>query len=85
MSDTSAPVEQRFRSLLMKKSGEERLKMGASMFDSAKSLALAWFQAEGKSLSSAGQKAELFQRFYGQDYHAGSRQAITEWFLRRET
>lgn len=43
MNDTSPAVEQQFRSLLLAKSGAERLRMASSMFDSARRMMLASF------------------------------------------
>ena len=40
MKDTPEAVQQRFRQLIMQRSGEERLKMGCSMHQTAKALVL---------------------------------------------
>ncbi len=40
MRDTSPEVEQKFRDLLLQRSGEERLKMGCSMHAAAQALVL---------------------------------------------
>ena len=36
MNDTSPEIESRFNEMLMKKSGQERMKMGFSMFNMAR-------------------------------------------------
>ena len=43
MNDTSESVDQQFRAMLMTKSGADRLRMGSSMFDSARRMMLASF------------------------------------------
>jgi len=46
MNDTSEAVDRKFRDMLMKKTGAERLQMGSSMFDSARSMMLASFPGD---------------------------------------
>jgi len=41
MNDTPSSVDQQFRSMLLAKSGAERMRMGSGMFDSARRLMLA--------------------------------------------
>lgn len=60
MTDTDTKIEVIMRDMLMRKSGVDRLKMGASMFDMAKKIILA-------SLGSKS-KEEMFLRFYGNDF-----------------
>ncbi len=43
MQDTSEKMQNLYHSLLMKKSGQERLLMGFSMFESARKLIMASF------------------------------------------
>jgi hypothetical protein len=43
MNDTTAAVEQQFRTLLLAKSGADRLRMASGMFDSARKMMLASF------------------------------------------
>jgi hypothetical protein len=46
MKDTPAAIERKFRRMLMKRSGEERLKMGCSMHATARALATAFLSQE---------------------------------------
>ncbi|MEI6604093.1 MAG: hypothetical protein WCP35_02200 [Verrucomicrobiota bacterium] len=41
MNDTPSSVDQQFRTMLLAKSGAERMRMGSGMFDSARRLMLA--------------------------------------------
>lgn len=68
MTDTDSKIEAVMRDMLMRKSGVERLKMGASMFDMAKKIVLA-------SLGSKS-KEEMFLRFYGNDFDENRRVRI---------
>ena len=75
MKDTTASVEQRVKESMMRLSGEERLKMGASMFDSAKELVIASLPP---GTSSEVRKA-IFMRFYGKDFDEVERERILEY------
>lgn len=68
MTDTDLLVESRFLAMMMKKSGQERLKMGFSMFDMARKQAVASIKMNDPHMSERDIKRELFLRFYGQDF-----------------
>ncbi len=61
MNDTSPEVERRFRTLLLAKSGAERLCMASGMFDSARRMMLASFP---KDLSPEKTRQLLLARTY---------------------
>src|SRR5262249_6805983 len=54
MNDASAAIEARYREMLMRRSGSERLKMGCSMLATARALVRASVQARDPSVSPAG-------------------------------
>jgi hypothetical protein len=62
MNDTPPEIEKKVRELIMARSGEERLIMGALMFDAAREMILASFPA---GLSEGELKKRLFERVYG--------------------
>ena len=64
MSDTSPEVEEKFRQILLARSGAERMLMGASMYETARAFVLASFPYD---LSPDELKRELFKRFYGSE------------------
>lgn len=68
MTDTDARIEKIMCDMLMRKSGVDRLKMGASMFDMAKKMALASLELKSKG--------NIFLRFYGNDFDADRRVRI---------
>ncbi len=76
MKDTSDAVERRYRELLLKRSGEERLKMGCSMHASAQAMVRAAALAAEPTASPAALKKVLFLRFYGQDFDSAARKRI---------
>jgi hypothetical protein len=62
MNDTTPEIQQKFREMLMARSGAERLVMGASMFDAARAMVLASLP---KDLPKEELEQRLFQRIYG--------------------
>jgi hypothetical protein len=64
MNDTPPSVQARYRKLLMQRSGEERLKMGCDMFDTARALMKASLTAQ----TSTELKKQIFLRTYGSDF-----------------
>lgn len=76
MNDTTPEIESIYRNMLMKKSGEERLVMGCSMFDTARKQALAGIAAKMPGLSEAETRKELFLRFYGTEFSKEEKERI---------
>ena len=68
MDDTSPAAARMLAKALLSLSGEERLKMGCSMFDDAKALALAGLRARNPGMSAPEIRKALFKRFYGGDF-----------------
>jgi hypothetical protein len=64
VNDTSSEIERIVRDKLMARSGEERLVMGAQMFESAREMIKASFPP---GLSEAEQRRLLFERLYGNE------------------
>jgi len=62
MHDTSPSVERLYRQKLMERSPEERFVMGARMFETARTMALASLP---RNLSFAERNFNIFLRFYG--------------------
>jgi hypothetical protein len=64
MIDTSPEFERRYREMLMARTPEERITMGARMFDTARAMVLASFPSD---LSFEERRRRLFERLYGDD------------------
>ena len=68
MNDTSPEMEERYRAMIMERSGEERLKMGCSMFDAAKALMRAGILDQNPQASSVEIRRALFMQLYGHEF-----------------
>lgn len=78
MNDTSKKMEEKYFELLMKRSGEERLKMGASMYDTAKEIVKSSILEEDKNITALELKKKIFLRFYGHEFTEPRKQRILE-------
>ena len=76
MNDTDPIMESRFLEMMMKKSGQERLKMGFSMFDMARRQVIASIKAKNPNADIKEIRREIFLRFYGQDFSPEEREKI---------
>ncbi|MEE9165283.1 MAG: hypothetical protein V3U15_03360 [Nitrospinota bacterium] len=68
MNDTSPEIERRFRKMMMEKSGEERLRMGFSMFDFVRRQVIASIKEKNPEADEIEIKKEIFLRFYGHEF-----------------
>ena len=76
MKDTSAKLESHFIEMMMEKSGRERLKMGFSMFEFARKQVLSAILREAPTATKREIKAQLFHRFYGQEFSPEEQELI---------
>ena len=76
MNDTPADVDGKYRDMLLRRSGEERLRMGCSMHASARALVVASVLASDPRSSAAKLRREIFLRFYGHEFDAETRAKI---------
>jgi len=76
MNDTHPEIAVRFRELMMSKSGEERLVMGCSMYDTAKRIALSAIRNRRPGITDAEIKKEIFLRFYGPEFSKADREKL---------
>ncbi len=83
MKDTSDAMESKYRSMLLERSGEERLKMGCSMHAMAQALVRASALQADPSASSSSLKRGLFLRFYGQEFDPATSKRILRALERR--
>ncbi len=73
MNDTHPDVAIRFRELIMRKSGEQRLLMGCSMYDTAKKIVRSSIYNSRPGITDAEMKKEIFLRFYGPEFSQAER------------
>ena len=76
MKDTSLEVEQRSQAMLMRRSREERLKMGCSMHAGAQALVKASVLNKDPHAPPAELRRALFLRFYSDDFPPDVREKI---------
>ncbi len=76
MRDTSPEVERRYREMLLSRSGEERLKMGCSMFGMARALFRASILAKNPDATAGELRRAIFLRWYGREFDAETKQKI---------
>ncbi len=72
MKDTADKIQRKFRSMLLKRSGEERLKMGCSMHAAARALV----KASISEKDPIAVNRALFLRFYGGEFEPKERKKI---------
>jgi len=79
MKDTSPELSLRFREMLMKRNGQERLQMGFSMYDLARDQVIASFKLEDTLADIREIRKWIFLRFYGRDFTLEMRKKILEY------
>ncbi len=76
MKDTPPDVERMYREMLLDRSRADRLKMGCSMFATARAFVLASARRADPTVSPAALRRALFLRVYGSDFDAVERARI---------
>jgi hypothetical protein len=76
MNDTTYAMEVLFHELMMKKSGQERMKMGFSMFNTARSQVMASIIMNNPDFDIKEIKKEIFLRFYRMEFHPEEQKKI---------
>ena len=77
MNDTPEAVQNFYRTLLMRRSGSERLQMGCAMFDTARAFALANLRVLPDSNDEL--QVRLFVHTFGGDFDAETVKRISKW------
>ena len=80
MLDTHSDVAIRFQNLIMSKSGEQRLLMGCSMYDTAKKIVQSAILAHRPAITPQEMKKAIFLRFYGQDFSPSDMEKLFSHF-----
>jgi len=74
MFDTHPDIAIRFRDLMMSKTGQERLLMGCSMYDTAKQIVRSAIYNSRPEITDEEMKKEIFLRFYGKEFNRTDRE-----------
>ncbi len=76
MFDTHPEIAVRFRDLMMSKTGQERLLMGCSMYETAKRIVRSAIYNSCPGITDAELKREIFLRFYGQEFNEADKKKM---------
>ena len=76
MSDTPRDIDERYRAMLMHRSGEARLIMGCAMRDTARAFVEASLRELDPQATAATIRKGLFLRFYGHEFDQPTRDKI---------
>jgi len=68
MFDTHPDIAVRYRELMMSKTGQQRLVMGCSMYDTAKEIVRSAVRNRQPGITDVEIKREIFLRFYGPEF-----------------
>lgn len=82
MKDTSPQVEIHFIEMLMKKSGEERMRLGFSMFEMVRKQVIASINTDKPEANIREIRKGIFLHFYGQDFSTEEQRRILEHICR---
>ncbi|MDN5941459.1 MAG: hypothetical protein L0H94_06225 [Nitrospira sp.] len=76
MRDTPPEMDAYYRTMLMQRSGEERLVMGCAMRETARAFVEASILKQNPQATPEAIRKDLFLRFYGHEFDADSRDKI---------
>lgn len=76
MTDTPPDIDERYRAMLMQRTGEERLIMGCAMRDTARAFVEASLREQDPQATAATIRKGLFLRFYGHEFDGPTRDKI---------
>jgi hypothetical protein len=68
MNDTSSEIAERYRVMLLQRSGEERLIMGCAMRDTARAMVEASLREQDQHATVETIRKGVFLRFYGHEF-----------------
>jgi hypothetical protein len=80
--DTPPDVDARYRQMLLARPGEDRLRMGFSMYATARALVVASILAKEPQASPERIREAIFLRFYGRDFAQATRERIVATLVR---
>ena len=76
MTDTPPDINERYRAMLMQRTGEARLIMGCAMRDTARAFVEASLREQDPHATEAVIRKGLFLRFYGHEFDQPTRDEI---------
>jgi len=76
VNDTPREIDERYRAMLMQRSGEERLMMGCAMRETARALVEASILEQNPHATVGALHTGVFLRFYGHEFDPETRAKI---------
>jgi len=76
MNDTHPDIAIKFQELMMSKSGEQRLLMGCSMYDTSKKIVQSALASQQPEITVREMREGVFSRFYGHEFTEAEKQKI---------
>ena len=76
MNDTAPEIDERFRAMLLARTGEKRLIMGCAMRDTSRALVEASLRERDPQSTVEAIRKGLFLRFYGHEFDPETRAKI---------
>lgn len=76
MKDTKEASIKKYFDMIMQRSGEERLLMGCSMYETSRQIVKSSILEKNPDLSSKEISKEIFDRFYGLDFSKEQKEKI---------
>ena len=83
MNDTIPEIAALYRNLIMNKSGEERLLMGCSMYDTARQIVCSAIYNNRPGIREKEMRKEIFLRFYGKEFSRDEREKVLSALMAR--
>ena len=76
MNDTPSEIAERYRAMLLQRTGEERLIMGCAMRDNARAMVEASLQEQDQNATVETIRKGVFLHFYGHEFDQETRENI---------
>lgn len=83
MRDTHPDIAVRYRKMMMRRSGEQRLSMGCSMYDAARKIVRSAILDSNPHITEVEMQREIFLRFYGHEFSRDQREKAISALTRR--
>ena len=85
MNDTPPEIDQMIRENFLKKTPQERFKIGCEMYDTSRYLVRWAILKENPQISEVELRQQLFLRFYGDEFSAEEKEKILAYLAVRSS
>lgn len=84
MNDTPPEIAEKVRESILKKTPQERFKMGCEMYDTSRYLITWAITQENPQITPVELRQQLFLKFYGDEFSPEEKEKILAFFVERE-